>query len=102
MLGGTFFRHVTFEGSTFLRSDFGGSEFNECQFIDCTFTECTAEKASFVATEIDPTAFLRGMPPPVYNYEEPIPDGEVTATQITADWVEVRRKLAAQLLRSNT
>ncbi len=99
---GLVFRHVTFEGCTFYRCDFGGSEFEECQFVDCIFTECTAENASFVATEIDPTAFLRGMPPPVYNYENPIPDGEATAAQVAADWMEVRRKLAAQLLRSNT
>src|SRR6266566_170685 len=66
MLGGTLFRHVTFEGSTFLRCDLGASEFSECQFIDCVFTECTAENASFVATEVDPTALLKGMPPPSY------------------------------------
>jgi hypothetical protein len=42
------------------------------------------------------------MPPPIYNYEKPIPEGEATAAQVAADWVEVRRKLAAQLLRSNT
>lgn len=102
LLGGIVFNHVTFEDSTFNRCDFGGSKFEECQFVNCIFTECTAENASFVATEIDPTAFLRGLPPPVYNYENPIPDGEPTAAQVTADWIEVRRKLAAQLLRSNT
>lgn len=102
MLGGTLFLHVTFEGCKFFRCDLGASQFKECQFLDCMFTECTAENASFVATEVDPTALLRGMPPPVYNYEEPIPDGEATAAEVAADWVEVRRKLAAQLLRSNT
>ena len=102
MLGGLLFNHVAFEGCTFNRCDFGGSKFDECQFANCVFTECTAENASFVATEIDPTAFLKGMPPPVYNYENPIPDGEPIASQVVADWVEVRRKLAAQLLRSNT
>jgi hypothetical protein len=102
MLGGTLFRHVTFESSTFCRCDFEDSEFSECQFVDCKFTECTAENASFITTEVDPTAFLAGIPPPVYNYEEPIPDGEATAAQVAADWVEVRRKLAAQLLKSNT
>lgn len=102
ILGGTLFRHVTFEGCTFFRCDLGDSQFGECQFLDCIFTECTAENASFVATEVDPTALLRGMPPPVYNYEEPIPYGEATAAQVAADWVEVRRKLAAHLLRSNT
>jgi len=101
MLGGTLFRHVTFEGSTFLRCDLGASEFSECQFVDCVFTECTAENASFVATEVDPTALLKGMPAPSYNYEKPIPEGEATAAQVEADWIEVRRKLAAQLLRSN-
>ena len=79
-----------------------GSKFEECQFVNCIFTECTAENASFIVTEIDPTAFLKGLPPPVYNYENPIPDGEPNAVQVTADWIEVRRKLAAQLLRSNT
>jgi hypothetical protein len=102
ILGGTFFRHVTFEGSSFSRCDFGDSEFSECHFIDCTFTECTAENASFVATEVDPTALLAGMPPPVYNYGGRLPDGEATAAQVAVAWVEVRRRLAAQLLRSNT
>jgi hypothetical protein len=102
MLGGTLFDRVTFEGSTFLRCDFGTSQFTECQFISCVFTECTAENASFVATEIDPTAFLNGMPPPVYNYKTPVRDGEQTEAQVAADWVEARRKIAAQLLRSNT
>jgi hypothetical protein len=102
MLGGTSFRHVSFEGCTFFRCDFGASQFNECQFVDCKFTECTAENTSFLATEIDPTAFLDGMPSPLYNYVGSIPEGEETATQVAEDWVEVRRKLAAQLLRSNT
>jgi hypothetical protein len=102
ILGGTLFRHITFEGCKFIRCDLGASEFNECQFIDCIFTECSAENASFVATEVDPTALLKGVPPPIYNYEKPIPEGEATAAQVEADWVEVRRKLAAQLLRSNT
>lgn len=101
MLGGTLFEHVSFEGCTFFRCDFGASQFNECQFLDCTFTECTADNASFVATEIDPTAFLGGMRPPLYNYVGPIPEGEETAAQVAEGWVEVRRKLAAQLLRSN-
>jgi len=102
MLGGTVFRHVAFEGCTFYRCDLGESQFSECQLSDCRFTECTAENASFAATEVDPTAFLKGMPPPIYNYANPIPDGELTAAQIATEWVEVRRKLAAQLLRSNT
>lgn len=102
ILGGITFYHVTFESCTFNRCDFGGSKFDECQFVNCVFTECTAENASFVATEIDPTAFLKGVPPPVYNYENPIPDGEPNVSQVAAEWVEVRRKLAAQLLRSNT
>jgi hypothetical protein len=102
MLGGILFNHVTFEGCTFNRCDFMGSKFDECQFLNCIFTECTAENASFGATEIDPKAFLKGVPPPVYNYEQPIPDGERSAAQVAADWVDVRRKIAAQLLRSNT
>jgi hypothetical protein len=102
LLGGIFFNHVTFEGCTFNRCDFGGSKFDECQFVNCLFTECTAENASFVVTEIDPTAFLKGMPPPLYNYQDPIPDEEQKPAQVAIDWVEVRRKLAAQLLRSNT
>ncbi len=102
IIGGLLFNHVAFERCTFNRCDFGGSKFDECQFVNCVFTECTAENASFVVTEIDPTAFLKGMPPPVYNYENPVPDGEPNASQVASDWVEVRRKLAAQLLRSNT
>ncbi len=101
-LGGTLFRHVTFEHSTFFRCDLGGSEFDECQFLECKFTECTAENASFVVTEVDPTVLLRGMPAPVFNYKDTIPEGEANADQVAADWVEVRRKLAAQLLKSNT
>ena len=102
MLGGILLNHVRFESCTFNRCDFGGSRFDECQFVNCIFTECTAENTSFVATEIDPDAFLKGMPPPAYNYGNPIPDGELNADQVAADWVEVRRKIAAQLLRSNT
>lgn len=102
ILGGTTFRHVTFEGCAFSRCDFGTSQFDECQFLDCGFSECTAENTSFRATEIDPAAFLSGTPAPVYNYPEPPPEGEESAAQISEDWVEVRRKLAASLLRSNT
>ena len=102
MLGGTVFRHVTFEGCMFVRCDIGASQFSECQFLDCKFTDCTAENTSFLATEIDPTALLSGTPAPIYNYVGHIPEGEATSDQIAEDWVEVRRKLAAQLLRSNT
>jgi len=42
------------------------------------------------------------MPAPAYNYPAAVPEGEETAAQIAQDWVEVRRKLAAQLLKSNT
>jgi len=101
MLGGTLFYRVTFESCKFDRCDFGGAKFDECQFVNCVFKECTAENASFAVTEIDPTAFLKGMPPPLYNYKNPLPEGEPTADQVAADWVEVRRKIAAQLLRSN-
>jgi uncharacterized protein YjbI with pentapeptide repeats len=102
MLGGTSFRHVTFEGCRFCRCDFGTSEFIESRFLNCKFVECTTENTSFQATEIDPTAFLSGVPSPIYNFVGAIPDGEATSTQIEEDWVEVRRNLAAQLLRSNT
>jgi hypothetical protein len=102
ILGGTLFDQVTFEGCTFFRCDLGTSKFNESQFIECRFTECTAENTSFIATEVDPSALLRGMPAPVYNYQKPIPEGEEPAAQVVTDWVEVRRKLAASLLRSNT
>ncbi len=102
MAGGTTFIHVTFEGCAFFRCDFSTSEFRECQFLDCTFTECTAENTSFVATEVDPNAFLKGSPAPAYNYAGAMPEGEESAAQIADDWVEVRRKLAAQLLKSNT
>lgn len=101
VLGGILFNHVTFKGCKFDRCDFEESKFDECQFVDCVFTECTAENVSFIVTEIDPTAFVKGMPPPVYNYKDPIPDGEQNAAQIKEDWVEVRRKIAAQLLKSN-
>jgi hypothetical protein len=100
LLGGILFKHVTFESCTFCRCDFGGAKFDESQFVNCKFTECTAENATFIVTEVDPTAFLKGMPPPVYNYKSPV-DGEPDVTQVAAEWVEVRRKLAAQLLRSN-
>jgi uncharacterized protein YjbI with pentapeptide repeats len=90
VLGGILFSHVTFRGCTFDRCDFEESKFDECQFVNCIFTECTAENASFLATEIDPTAFVKGIPPPVYNYEDPIPDGEQNVAQVEADWVEVR------------
>jgi hypothetical protein len=102
MLGGTFFYRVTFKGCTFLRSDFARSKFEECQFRDCVFSECTAENVSFAVTEIDPTVFLKGIPFPDYNFQEPVPKDEPDASQVGADWVEVRRKIAAQLVRSNT
>jgi uncharacterized protein YjbI with pentapeptide repeats len=102
ILGGTLYRHVSFEDCAFIRCDVGAAEFHECQFTDCTFQECTGESASFLATEIDPTALLKGMPAPLYNYEGAIPEGEAPADQVATEWVEVRRKIAAQLLRSNT
>jgi hypothetical protein len=102
MLGGTLFRQVTFESCKFVRCDFGTSRFEESHFLDCNFAECTAENASFLATEIDPTAFLDGMLAPLYNYTDSVPDGEETAEQVADAWTEVRRKLAAGLLRSNT
>ena len=102
MLGGTLFRNVTFEGCKFFRCDFGASQFNECQFLACRFTECTAENTNWLGTEIDPTAFLKGLSAPVYNYVGSIPEGEETAVQLKEAWVEVRRKVAARLFRSNT
>lgn len=102
MLGGTLFRHVTFEGCKFVRCDFGAAQFEESHFIDCTFSECTAENATFLTTEIDPSAFLQGMPAPIYNYVNGVAEGEETAEQVEEAWIEVRRKLAAGLLRSNT
>lgn len=101
MFGGTSFRQVTFEACTFSRCDFGSSKFVEDQFLDCKFDECTGENTSFQTTEVDPTAFLAGFLPPLYNYKDPIPDWEETPSQIAEEWVEVRRKVAAQLLRSN-
>jgi hypothetical protein len=102
ILGGMLFDRVTFKNSSFSRCDFGTSRFTECQFVNCIFTECTAENASFLATEIDATAFLKGMPPPKYNYGERIEPWEASEAEVVADWVEVRRKVAAQLLRSNS
>jgi uncharacterized protein YjbI with pentapeptide repeats len=102
ILGGILFDHAAFKDCKFVRCDFEESKFNECQFVDCVFTECTAENASFAVTEIDPSAFVKGMPPPVYNYKDPIPDGEQNVVQVKAEWVEVRRRIAAQLLKSNT
>ena len=72
ILGGTRFRQVSFDSCKFEKCNLEGSQFTECQFSNCTFTDCTAENASFTATEVDPTAFLVGMPPPLYNYEEPL------------------------------
>ncbi len=102
MLGGTLFRHVTFEGCKFVRCDFGAAQFEESHFLDCTFSECTAENTDFLATEINPSAFLHGMPAPMYNYVNGVAEGEESAEQVEEAWVEVRRKLAAGLLRSNT
>jgi hypothetical protein len=101
ILGGTVFRHIKFDVCSFSRCDFGGSELDECQFLNCTFVECTAENATFRATEIDPTAFLAGMLFPRYNFVGPMPEGEMPAAQLAEEWVEVRRKVASQLLRSN-
>ena len=102
MFGGTIYRHVEFQGCTFHHCDFGTAQFIECQFSDCSFDECTAENTSFAATEINPTDVMIGMQPPLYNYTKPISDGEMRPEQVRSEWVEVRRKLAAQLLRSNT
>jgi Pentapeptide repeats (9 copies) len=100
IFGGTTYRHVRFEHCTFRRSDFAMSQFIDCQFRLCIFTECTAEHVSFSATEIDPTTILAGVPPPHYNYGSPY-DGELSPAELTSQWLEVRRALAAQLLKSN-
>ena len=93
IFGGTVYRHVDFQGCTFRRCDFGTAQFIECQFRDCFLDECTAENVSFAATEVDPTAVLTGIKSPLYNYAEPIPDGESTPAQVASEWVEVRRPL---------
>ncbi|MGH9735306.1 MAG: hypothetical protein ACRD8A_12035 [Candidatus Acidiferrales bacterium] len=41
------------------------------------------------------------MPPPLYNYVGVIPEGEESRDQIAEQWIGVRRRIAAQLLKSN-
>lgn len=101
VFGGTTYRHTSFERCRFRRCDFATAHFSECGFQSCTFTECTGEHLSLSATEIDPAALLRGMIPPLYNYPCAI-DGEPEPRVVNAQWSEVRRMLAAQLLRSNS
>jgi hypothetical protein len=101
VFGGTTYRHTSFERCHFRRCDFATAHFSECDFQSCTFTECTGEHVSLSATEIDPTALLRGMIPPLYHYPCAI-EGEPEAKVVKGQWPEVRRMLAAQLLRSNT
>jgi hypothetical protein len=76
------------------------SQFIDCQFRLCVFTECTGEHVSFSATEIDPMSIMAGVPPPHYNYGSPY-DGELSPDELESQWMEVRRALAAQLLKSN-
>ncbi len=101
VFGGTTYRHTSFERCHFRRCDFATAHFSECGFRSCTFIECTGEHLSLSATEIDPTALLRGMTPPLYNYSCTI-EGEAEAKVVKGQWPELRRMLAAQLLRSNS
>jgi uncharacterized protein YjbI with pentapeptide repeats len=100
IFGGTVYRHVRFERCTFRRCDFGMSQFIDCQFKLCDFTECTGEHVSFSATEINPSALLAGMPPPHYNYGSAY-EGELSPAELASQWLEIRRALAAQLVKSN-
>jgi hypothetical protein len=76
------------------------AQFVDCQFQSCGFNECTGEHVSFTATEIDPTALLTGMVAPHYNYDSSY-DGELRPEQLDKEWLEIRRFLAAQVLKSN-
>ena len=76
------------------------SQFIDCQFKLCNFTECTGEHVSFSATEINPSALLAGMAPPHYNYDSEY-EGELSPTELARQWLEIRRALAAQLVKSN-
>jgi len=76
------------------------SQFVDCQFQSCKFTECTSEHVSFSATEIDPSAFLAGATVPLYNYNSPY-EGEPTPQALKSQWLEIRRAIAAQLVKSN-
>jgi len=101
IFGTTLYRHVRFERCCFTRCDFGMAQFIECQFQQCSFIECTGEHVSFSGTEIDPEAIMSGMIPPIYNYCPPCDPGELSTETVTAQWLEIRRALAAQLLKSN-
>lgn len=100
MFGGTIYRHVRFERCVFYRCDFGMAEFVHCQFESCDFRDSTGEHVSFSATEIGPTAIMSGMTPPLYNYGPTCVD-EMSPSQLESQWLEIRRALAAQLLKSN-
>jgi hypothetical protein len=100
VFGGTFYRHVRFERCAFRRCDFGMSQFIDCHFHSCSFLECTGEHVSFSATEINPDEIMVGMVVPLYNYG-PDSDGEPNRRALESQWLEIRRALAAQLLKSN-
>jgi Pentapeptide repeats (9 copies) len=101
IFGTTLYRHVRFERCRFTRCDFGMAQFTECQLQHCHFCECTGEHVSFSGTEIDPEAIMAGMIPPIYNYRLPCEAGELSPETVTIQWLEIRRALAAQLLKSN-
>lgn len=99
IFGGTFYRQVRFERCSFTRCDFGMAQFTDCQFHQCSFIECTGEHMSFSATEISPHALLAGFVLPRYNYDAS--DGPPLPKELVTQWLEIRRSLAAQLLKSN-
>jgi hypothetical protein len=100
VFGGTLYRHVRFERCAFRRCDFGMSQFIDCHFHSCSFVECTGEHVSFSATEISPDEIMSGIVVPLYNYG-PDCDGEPNRGTLESQWLEIRRALAAQLLKSN-
>jgi len=100
MFGGTAYKHVRFENCSFRRCDFGMAQFLDCQFQSCSFAECTGEHVSFSATEISPTALLAGAVAPHYNYDSSY-KGVLSPEALDSQWLEIRRALAAQLLKSN-
>jgi hypothetical protein len=100
VFGGTEYRHVWFERCSFRRCDFGMSQFFECHFRECIFDECTGEHVSFSATEVSPDEMMKGMVVPLYNYG-PDCEGEPSRKTLESQWLEIRRALAAQLLKSN-
>jgi uncharacterized protein YjbI with pentapeptide repeats len=101
VFGGTAYKHVRFERCNFRRCDFGMAQFLDCQFQSCIFKECTSEHVSLSATELNPREFLAGAVAPHYNYGSSY-EGELSPEALDSQWMEIRRALAAQLLKSNT